>query len=93
MVGQIVQTWRLTFYSKDICSKRHFGCSKIVEQLGTWAVFTTLHFLQNLQMGPISKALHYTRLERLTRDEHSSLLDPFESYEEIEVLLIGPVAF
>ncbi len=28
-------------------------------------VFTTLHFLRNLQMGPIGLSLHYIRLEGL----------------------------
>ena len=32
--------------------------------------------------------LHYTRLERLARDKHSSLLGPFVSYEEKVVLII-----
>jgi len=32
--------------------------------------------------------LHYTRLERLAREKHSSLLDPFVSYKEIELLRI-----
>jgi hypothetical protein len=30
--------------------------------------------------------LHYTRLERLARDEHSSLLCRFVTYEENKVL-------
>ena len=30
--------------------------------------------------------LHYSRLEMLVRDKHSSLLDPFVSYAKIEVL-------
>jgi hypothetical protein len=30
--------------------------------------------------------LHYTRLERRVLYKHSSLLDPFESYEESKVL-------
>jgi len=34
--------------------------------------------------------LHYTRLRRLAGDKHSSLLDPFVSYEENEVLWIWP---
>jgi hypothetical protein len=31
---------------------------------------------------------HYTRLERVTRDKHSSLLDSYASYEENEVVSI-----
>ncbi len=33
-------------------------------------------------------ALHYTRLERLASDKHSSLLGPLVSYKENEVVLI-----
>jgi hypothetical protein len=40
----------------------------------TGAVFATLHFLRDFGMGPISRELHYTRLERLASDIHSSLL-------------------
>ncbi len=32
--------------------------------------------------------LHYARLERLVTDKHSSLMDPYVSYEENEVLWI-----
>ncbi len=32
------------------------------------------------------RVLHYTRLERLASDKHSSILGPFMSYEENEVL-------
>jgi len=39
-------------------------------------------------MGPNKIGLYYTRLERLARDKHYSLLGPFVSYEENEVLLI-----
>ncbi len=62
-------------------------------------IFTTLHFLCNLRIGPISSCditlfyyhmLCYTRLEMLARDECSSLLGPFISYEENEVLWIRP---
>jgi len=30
--------------------------------------------------------LHYTKLEKLTSDKHSSLLDPFVNYEENQML-------
>jgi hypothetical protein len=30
--------------------------------------------------------LHYTRMEKLARDKHTSLFGPFVSYEEAEVL-------
>ncbi len=42
--------------------------------------FVTYHWAQK------ARVLHYTRLERLARGKHSSLLDPFVSYEENEVL-------
>ncbi len=32
--------------------------------------------------------LHYTKLERVAKNKHSSLLEPFVSYEENEVLWI-----
>ncbi len=47
-------------------------------------IFRMLHFLRNLIMSPISKG--YTRLERLGSDKHSSIMCPFVSYEENEVL-------
>jgi hypothetical protein len=50
------------------------------------AVFRTLHFLCDFWMGEISFIVFYTRLERLARDKHSSLLRPFISYEENKVL-------
>jgi hypothetical protein len=34
--------------------------------------------------------LHFTRLERLAVDKHSSLSEPFVHYEESEVLPVGP---
>jgi hypothetical protein len=37
--------------------------------------------------------LYYTRLERLGRDKHTSLLNPFISYVENGVLRIWPLAF
>ena len=54
-------------------------------------LFTKLHFLRKLRISPISYVLLYTRLERLATDKHSSLLDPFVSYEENEVLWIRPL--
>jgi hypothetical protein len=40
--------------------------------------------------GP-NKQLYFTRLERLSNDEHSSLLVAFISYEENDVLWIQPL--
>ncbi len=37
--------------------------------------------------------LHYTRLERLAKDKYSSLLGPFVSYEEKEMLRIRTLTF
>ncbi len=37
--------------------------------------------------------LHYTKLEKLVRDKHTSLLNPFMSYEENGVLRIWPLTF
>ncbi len=54
-------------------------------------VFTTLYFLCNLQMGPKAQVLYYIRLERIARKKHSSLLGPFESYQENKnVVNTGP---
>jgi hypothetical protein len=49
-------------------------------------VFTTLHLLLNLRMGPTSQTitLHYAK--KASSDKHSSLLGAFVSYEENEVL-------
>ncbi len=38
--------------------------------------FVTNHWTQK------ARVLHYTSLERLARDKHSNLLNPFISYEE-----------
>jgi hypothetical protein len=37
-------------------------------------------------------ALCYTRLERLARNKHSSLMGPFESYEENAVFVVNTLA-
>ncbi len=42
--------------------------------LKSGAVFITLYFLRNLLMGHIH---HYTRMESISRDKHSSVLRPF----------------
>ncbi len=44
-------------------------------------VFTTLHFLWNLHLGPKGRLLDYSRPWRLASDKHSSLLDQFIRYE------------
>ncbi len=53
--------------------------------LTSGALFATLHFLT---FGPNMIVLHNTRLERLVRNRHSSLLDLLLSYEENEVFWI-----
>jgi hypothetical protein len=42
--------------------------------------------LRKLQMAQKARVLHNPGLERLYRDKDSSLLGPFLSYEEYEVL-------
>jgi hypothetical protein len=61
----------------------------IVANMTPWTVFITLHFLSNLQMGPLSWIV-CLRLVKLFRDKHPSLYSPFMSYEENEVLWIRP---
>jgi len=51
-------------------------------------IFKTFHFLHNLQMSQYARVLDLTRVERLARDRHSSLLGPYENYKGNEVLLI-----
>ncbi len=50
-------------------------------------VISKCSFYQYLLMGPIIK-LHYTKLESVARDNHSSLLGPFISYEVEKKLCI-----
>jgi hypothetical protein len=51
-------------------------------------VFTTLHFLLNLRIGPKAGLFQNTKLKRFTSVKHSNLLGQFVSYEENEVLQI-----
>ncbi len=58
------------------------------------AIFATLHFFIAHKWAQQAKVLHYTKPERLAKEKHSSLFDPFLSYEEYEELLIrhqGPM--
>ncbi len=59
----------------------------MTKNMASGAIFTALHFLRNLRMGQQARVLHYTKLLRLARDKHSSLLSPLLSYKN-EVLLI-----
>jgi hypothetical protein len=66
--------------------------------LAYWIVvlFATFKTFKVVSQGPYSKhlfkwsklamVLHFASLERLLSDKHSSLFDPFVSYEEKEVL-------
>jgi hypothetical protein len=50
------------------------------------AVFTTLYFLCTYKLDQETKLLHYSRLEMLARDKHSSLLDLFISSAKNDML-------
>ncbi len=52
----------------------------------TATVFTTLHFLLNLRIGPVSYSVTSHKTKILSIDKHSSLLGAFVSYEDNEVL-------
>jgi hypothetical protein len=45
-------------------------------------------FLVTYEWAKQARVLHCSGLESLVRDKHSSLLDPFISYEENEVLCL-----
>ncbi len=45
-----------------------------VVNMGPEVVFTRIHISQSSQMDPISQSVAYTRLERLARNKHSSLV-------------------
>ncbi len=79
-------TW--TFVSFCDMDMSIFYYLYIVFQRAPGAVFTTLYFLHNLIMRPISYSvtLHYAG--KASRDKHASFLGQFVSYEENEVLLI-----
>jgi hypothetical protein len=50
------------------------------------AVFTTVHFLCYYKWAQYARVLDYTRLEKLAREKHSRLSDPFINDEENAVL-------
>jgi len=52
----------------------NYRCSTLV---GSWHISS---FSSERTNGPYKLVLHYTRLERLARDKHSSLLGTFDSY-------------
>jgi hypothetical protein len=43
-------------------------------------------FFLTYELAKYARVLNYTELERLTRDKHTSLLGPFLSYKDNEVL-------
>jgi hypothetical protein len=51
-------------------------------EYGNWSVFTILFFLLIYKWAQKAGLLHYTRLERFTRDNSLAFLAPFLSYEE-----------
>ncbi len=57
-------------------------------EYGPKILFTPIHFLRNLQMGQSKLVLQYSKLEMIIRYKNSSLLGPFVSYKENEVLWI-----
>jgi hypothetical protein len=63
------------------------------EEKSAQILFTTLHFLRNLEIGPISKRVILHSQERFASEKHSSLLGQFVSCEENEVLWTGSVHF
>ncbi len=52
-----------------------------------------LHFFVTYEWAQWARILHYATLERLARNKQSSLLSPFVSYEENEVLWISTIIF
>jgi hypothetical protein len=48
-------------------------------------LFKALHYLWNFRMGPINWSVTLYRLKMLAKEEQSSLLVPFVSYEENEM--------
>jgi hypothetical protein len=49
-------------------------------------IFTTFHFIRNFGMGPLSWSVLEHRPGRLASNKNSSLVNPFISYEENEVM-------
>ncbi len=53
-------------------------------------VLTTLHFLLNLQKGPISYSVTLRQTKRLSSDKHSSLMGAFISYKKMKCFEDSP---
>jgi hypothetical protein len=45
-------------------------------------------FFETYERAQKANALHYTHIQRFARDKYSSLLGPWESYKENEMLWI-----
>jgi hypothetical protein len=56
-------------------------------------VFTTLHFLCNLQFGQKDRPLDYTMLEVLASHKYSNLLGLFISYNKMKCCEYGQVSY
>ncbi len=73
-------------HSSLLCT---FWSYKENEELRNWPLGLYrqhLIFFVTYKSAQLARTVHYTRLESLTRGEHSSLLGPFLSYKQIEVL-------
>ncbi len=57
-----------------------------VVNMTSGTISTTLLFFATYEWAQKVRVLHYTVLERLARDNHSSLLDPFVICKENKVL-------
>ncbi len=57
------------------------------------SVVTPSTFFAAYKLAKYGNVLQYTRLGRLARDKHFSLLGPFVSYEEIKFCKWGPRNF
>ncbi len=64
----------------------------IVVNMTPGTVFATLHFLLDLQMGPITYSVALHKTGKACRDKHSRVLGSFVSYKENDVLWIWLLA-
>ncbi len=88
------------FYSKDslktnsyayisVLSSPVISCGVRVTGFNNWLNANALNINKKARLLHLSlTVLHYTRLKRLARDKHSSLMDPFVSYKGYDVLWI-----
>jgi hypothetical protein len=64
--------------------------NKVLWKRPQWLYLQSLFFFITCKWAQSARVLHYTRLEKLARDKHSSLVDPFVSNEENKVLWKRP---